>query len=46
MARRRGPWRLGLHRTPQRDADGEPVEEISLEEARQIAARVGEPAPF
>jgi len=26
--------------------DGEPVEEISLEEARAIAARVGVPAPF
>ena len=25
--------------------DGEPVEEISLEEAARIAARVGEPVP-
>ena len=32
--------------TAWRTQDGEPVEEISLEEARQIAARVGLPAPF
>ena len=32
--------------TANRTQDGQPVEEISLEEARQIAARVGVPAPF
>lgn len=32
--------------TAKRMQDGKPVEEISLEEARQIAARVGVPAPF
>ena len=32
--------------TANRLQDGEEVEEISLEEARQIAARVGVPAPF
>ena len=32
--------------TAWRTQDGQPGEEISLEEARQIAARVGVPAPF